>query len=353
MPDAVSITSSYSRIVARELKLQERDLPGLLAGTGLSRQVLMPGDETRLSWAQQIRVLENARNISVQDEFGLQVGRRLQPSVHGPIGYLALSSPDLITALKALRAYLPLRVGFTQLELEIRDDWIQCVLRITQGAGDGEMRLLHECFALLLQAVVESVLGRELHEGQFGFGFPTPSYADRYGEYLHSPISFGECNNYLRIPAALALATNAHGDADAYALARDMCQRLLDQVPASALSMGDRVRRLLLSQPAGSVTEEAVARALFVSRSTLARRLAGEGTGYRKIRENLYAELAARYLREGELAVEAIAALLGYHDTANFRRAFRRWYGVSPGVFRRSAAGSGEGSLSVSTTASI
>ena len=42
------ITSSYSRIIARELRLQERDLPALLRGTGLPLHVLQPGDQTRL-----------------------------------------------------------------------------------------------------------------------------------------------------------------------------------------------------------------------------------------------------------------------------------------------------------------
>ena len=56
--------------------------------------------------------------------------------------------------------------------------------------------------------------------------------------------------------------------------------------------------------------------------------------GYREIRDALFAELAASHLRQSELSVEAIAALLGYHDSANFRRAFRRWYGLSPSEFR-------------------
>ena len=45
--DGVFIPSSYSRITARELGLQERDLPRLLQGTGLAVDILMPGDETR------------------------------------------------------------------------------------------------------------------------------------------------------------------------------------------------------------------------------------------------------------------------------------------------------------------
>jgi AraC-like DNA-binding protein len=336
MPDAGYVTSSYSRIVARELNLHERDLPRLLAGTDLSRDVLlMPGDETRLSGEQQLRVLQNARRLSGNPDLGLRIGQQLQPSAHGPIGYLALSSPDLITALKALRDYLPLRIGFAQLNLEFCDEWMLCTLSISLRGEATEMRMLKECFALLLQSLVESLLGRQLNGAQFGFDFPQPEYAGCYHDYLHAPISFGEHSSFLRLPANLALQANAHGDPGSYALARDLCQRLLAQLPATALSVSDRVRRLLLSQPAGAVTEEGIARALFVSKRTLARRLASEDTGYRQIREDLYAELAANHLREGGLTVESIAILLGYHDTATFRRAFRRWYGVPPGEYRR------------------
>ena len=79
------------------------------------------------------------------------------------------------------------------------------------------------------------------------------------------------------------------------------------------------------------------ANALFVGKRTLARRLAREGSSYRAIREALLSQLAARHLRESDSSVEAVAALLGYYDAANFRRAFRRWYGVAPTAFRTAA----------------
>ena len=56
--DSYSIPSSYSRIVARELGLMERDLPRLLRGTGLSTDILLPGDETRMTGRQQLRILD-------------------------------------------------------------------------------------------------------------------------------------------------------------------------------------------------------------------------------------------------------------------------------------------------------
>jgi AraC-like DNA-binding protein len=101
------------------------------------------------------------------------------------------------------------------------------------------------------------------------------------------------------------------------------------------LSTADRVKHLLLSKTPGTITETDVARAMFVSKRTLARRLEKEGASYRGIREQLLSELASRHLRESKLTVESVATLLGYNDSAALRKAFHRWYGQSPSEFRK------------------
>ena len=78
-----------------------------------------------------------------------------------------------------------------------------------------------------------------------------------------------------------------------------------------------------------------MARSMYVSKRTLARRLKQEGSGYRQVREDILSDMAARHLLDDHLSVESIAAMLGYHDSANFRRAFRRWHGCSPQEYRR------------------
>jgi AraC-like DNA-binding protein len=341
----IFITSNYSRILARELRLQEKDLPSLLEGTGLAKEVLLPGDETQLSGAQQLRIIQNAREISGSPELGLRMGRQLQPATHGPIGYLALSSPDLMAALLALRDFLPLRIAIAQLGLDMSGPWLRCSLEIRITAPPDDKRMLAECFALLMQAVVESILGKRMEGVRLEFDFAAPGYHKLYKEYFRLPTHFSRSHNQMFIPIELAHTANTANDPGSYRLAQDMCQRLLDQVPANSLSMSNRVRRLLLSMPPGTASEEGIARALFVTKRTLARRLQQEGSGYRRIRETLFAELAARHLRESNLSVESIAALLGYHDSANFRRACRRWYGVSPQELRQRQ------SLDVSVTA--
>ena len=330
--------SVYSRILARVLHLQERDLPRLLHGTGLPTSILMPGDESQLTGLQQVQVLANAQQMESTPELGLLLGRQTQPSTFGPIGYLALSSPNLLAALEALRDFLPLRISVAKLSLDWDGDRLCCALNIDLDAPEEYLRILIECLALMVQAVIESVLGRPMLEGEFAFHFPRPDYSEMYDDYLHSPVLFAQRESCVRIPALLLQTENASGDLESYTRARNMCHQLLSVAPADSLSMIARVRRLLLSQLPVSMNEEEVASALFVCKRTLARRLAREGSSYRAIREELLSQLAARHLRESDSSVEAIAALLGYYDAANFRRAFRRWYGVAPTAFRATAS---------------
>lgn len=339
--DSYFIPSSYSRIVARELGLAERDLPTLLQGTGLSTDILLPGDETRLSDRQQLRILDNGGRILNVPEFGLRLGRRLDPSAHGPLGYLVLSSPDLITAMESLRDFLPARLSLVSIEVTLGEEWLRCELEIKVNANRDQRRVLQECFALTIQSLAESMLGRELHDARIELAHGRPSYQRIYRDYLHSPVVFDRDANVYSVPAELARAPNASGDSDSYAMAQALCLKLLEQVPVAALSTGIRVRRLLLSSTPGSVTETEVARAMFISKRTLARRLEKEGTSYRVIREKMLSELAARHLGESSLTVEAVAALLGYNDNAAFRKAFHRWYNMSPSAFRAGSVSKG------------
>ncbi len=74
---------------------------------------------------------------------------------------------------------------------------------------------------------------------------------------------------------------------------------------------------------------------MHVSERTLRRRLGAESTTFRATAEEVRDLLAREYLIETELTVADIAHLLGYSETVNFRRAFVRWNGVTPGAYRQ------------------
>lgn len=73
-----------------------------------------------------------------------------------------------------------------------------------------------------------------------------------------------------------------------------------------------------------------------MSTRTLIRRLREEGSQYQELLDQVRQELACWLLVHTELSIEAVAERLGYSDTSNFSRTFRRWLGMPPNAFRAS-----------------
>jgi AraC-like DNA-binding protein len=72
-----------------------------------------------------------------------------------------------------------------------------------------------------------------------------------------------------------------------------------------------------------------------LSSATFRRRLDEEQTSIKQIKEKCRRELAVEFLRHPALTLEEIAARLGFSDAGAFRRAFKRWTGVSPSDYRQ------------------
>ena len=71
-----------------------------------------------------------------------------------------------------------------------------------------------------------------------------------------------------------------------------------------------------------------------MSTRTLARRLAGEGTTFEELVDELRRSLALQYIKTPSISVSQIAWLLGYEGSTSFNHAFVRWTGRSPSVVR-------------------
>jgi AraC-like DNA-binding protein len=79
-----------------------------------------------------------------------------------------------------------------------------------------------------------------------------------------------------------------------------------------------------------------VAREMAVSVRTLQKRLEEEGVIFSDLYRDIRQRLAQKYLREN-YTVEQITYLLGFSEPSVFRKAFKKWSGVTPREYRESA----------------
>lgn len=166
------------------------------------------------------------------------------------------------------------------------------------------------------------------------FPYPPPGCVDSYDAVFGGQVEFDTLRATLLIDPTMLTASLPHANAMAAHLAEEQCRRLLEGHDAGRGLTG-RVRRLLLAEPGQLPALPRTASACGMSVRTLRRRLAAEGTSYRKVLEGVRRDLALRYLESTSLSLGEISSRLGYGDAAAFCHAFRRWTGHSPGTWRR------------------
>ncbi|WP_226576724.1 AraC family transcriptional regulator [Acuticoccus sediminis] len=110
-----------------------------------------------------------------------------------------------------------------------------------------------------------------------------------------------------------------------------------DFVPEIADTVSVTRRMIDLEREIGRHGIDATASRMGLTRRTLQRRLADQGTTYSAVAQDALWMHAIDLLGLEGMSVTETAARLGYSDLAKFSRAFRRWSGVPPSVWRRAA----------------
>ena len=156
-----------------------------------------------------------------------------------------------------------------------------------------------------------------------------------YEAFVNAPLTLDERYAELWIDPAILVAPVPQADPELSAYFTDVLSRAPTSLsPPDVL---DDVRRAIRDRIMfGTPAVEEVAKSLGVGARTLQRRLAERGIRFSDLVEETRRILAEAYLRRSELALAEVAYLLGYVEQASFFRAFRRWYGTTPDVYRRS-----------------
>jgi AraC-like DNA-binding protein len=210
------------------------------------------------------------------------------------------------------------------------------VIRFDEGVPLGEL------FPMVMDTIVVSLF----HVGRQLFGGRLPADIEvrlAYAERSHHALMRGQTVGRLlfdctwcevRFPLAWREQLIGTADPNMVRLAEEQCRHALQNLEQSEGLLG-RVRQLAsehLEQEGGL---ERVASALHMTPRTLRRRLQEVGTNYKTLVEELRERRARDLLAHSSHSVEQIAAMLGYGDPSNFGRAFRRWTGQSPTMWRQ------------------
>jgi len=156
---------------------------------------------------------------------------------------------------------------------------------------------------------------------------------EQYIDTFQAPVLWAKSENALYFDARVLAQPIPAGNEELATETGRIAERYLATLDPERVQ--DRVRKILLILlPSGEVDQEAVAKTLHRSVSSLQRQLRAEGASYRQILDETRVTLAQQFVREKRYSLGQIAYLLGFSDQANFSRAFKRWTGHTPTQFR-------------------
>jgi AraC-like DNA-binding protein len=305
----------------------------LVTNTRLSpRAVGQPG--THISAREYDQIVRNAYRLSNDPLLGLEHGRRMSIASHGFLGFAVMASETLGEGLSLAVRYAGTRTGLAR--IRFRQDQEHCALEIVRAAAlpDSFPFIAHNILSTLVTiarfltrnsdtlAPIMRLIESEQRPPAF------------YEQLLDCEVEFN-CDQYeLVLPkAALSLEVST-ANSVARHNAEQECERLLAEAPGENVDLASRVRTLLISY-GSNLSLDDVAERLRISPRSLNRQLAQLNTSYRKMVEEVRREQATKLLHNSSLKISEIAAELGYTDTSNFVRAFRKWMGITPLNYRK------------------
>jgi AraC-like DNA-binding protein len=326
------VSTIYARFITRELALSNDQIDQLLSGSSLDAKQLF--ELLEMPYRDFFDFLTKVSACYTDADLGLKVGQKLTPISFGELGSAILSAPNLLESLMMGADYIRLSAAYYDMRLSAKfDSLVIEFIELTDLSNTQQFQT--EVLILAVQNYIEALLGRPFIEGEYYFPYRQPKNTSMYPQYFHSAFAFNKKHASIKIPKHLIEIQSPFHNPELWKSYQIKLAKYLNNL----INLSENIFTHKISSalnaylpPLPSVEE--LANTLHMTDRTLNRRLKNEGTNFREIKNEVLKNHALFYLSESDLTVDAIACQLGYKDFSSFRRAFKKWQGMSPQKYR-------------------
>jgi len=325
--------TSWALLIWKQLQQEQLDAAAIFKQAGLN-PALLGDNNARYPVRAMYKLWCAAQAASGDSAFGFNVGREWGSTSFNALGFAWLASGSLEEGFYRLQRYSKLvnNALVTQFYRSdnnyyfkfdtaedpalvhhcARDAWLTAIIKMA--------RLLYgEAFT-----PVEVLLNGDNHD-QTG----------ALENYVRCPLVYQQVFNHIAIDVHTCEQQLPTADPEFALLSDQLLMTRLNQVDNT---LSNQVRHIIHQElPNGNLSEQVVADKLHMSSRSLQRKLNDEQTNYYLLLTDARKKLAQAYIRSTQLSLNEIAYLLGFNNQANFTRAFKSWFLLSPSHYRQTA----------------
>ncbi len=324
------------------IRRRGRDPRSLLERHGIDPQGIRDPDHY-LDCRSLAALFEDCSHAVNDPLFGLELAEIQDPEVYGCVTALCRAAPTVRHSVASFIDYIPVtHAPSVMLELIEGERTAEIRWNVAADLGLNDQ-------ANYQAALLNLKLLREVGGSNFRPSYVNLAVAARQRELSELSQRLGcrfnrtRSDNVIAFPAELL-------DQPVRSANRLLFRLLggyLEQVKAAArTTVADRVEDYVRgAMQSGHCCIERCAAKLDIPVRTLQAQLAEEGLRFSDILEQQRFEMARHYLEQQHLSLDDIADMLGYAEQSSFGRAFKRWTGLTPRLYRQQLGNRGRAAM--------
>lgn len=280
-------------------------------------------------------IIKKAYELSHCSWLGLMFGEHLSIANHGFLGYAAMTSPTLRTAIQTFLRFLTVRTGllcghFYDNQTPHHDTFVEFSLITCDPLIE---RFLTEIAIMHITRLCAFLTGESTSCVRIDVAYPKPCYQAYYTQLLHTNMMFDAPVTRVWFLTDALNASISFADDASYQQANTQLQTLANQLMEQN-DLPEKIKKILIKHECNKLSMPYVADKLCMTPRTLRRHLQRYQITYQELFDDVRCQKARELLTNNALSITEISFLLGFHDVSSFSKAFKHWTSQTPSEYR-------------------
>jgi AraC-like DNA-binding protein len=301
------------------------------------KKTVLASRETKVPLEYFYSIMAAAIEMTGDDYLGLHIGENADPGDLSVLGYIIASCRNLRESFEKLNKYSGIMGSTQRLSFKVEGDDAKLVWDSVKYFPDKCIRHsvdlnLSNTYKMILNIADEPVEAKEVW-----FNSEPPSDSHEYNRVFNCSLKFNQPAPALVFSRKTLEIPIKHSNPMLISLLEPYANGLLNEINEKDYFSKKISLRLFESIQGSNPTIRDVAKDLGMCVRVLQSKLKEEGVTFSELATNVRLEIAKSYLCENRYTIDDITYLIGFSEPSVFRRAFKRWTGMTPSQFRSSS----------------
>ena len=328
-PITVSVTVlSQMFLYLASLKV---DIDAFLRSLGVDPETVKSPD-AYIPIETYLLIQDEAANYVNDPYFGLHMGEFAEAGSWSILGYMMMNCKNLGEAFEKSSRYSRIIGNLIEARAELKFNRIKAIFFTPPHAP----KMSRHCFEATFSSSVRMMrnfTGVDINPLEVTFIYPEPESRSEYERIFHCPVHFGQKENTFTLAMSVVNTPILLANPGLLEYFEKYAQDFLADMDRQNEHARAVTKIILARMDDEALSINKVAKEMAVSVRTLQNRLKEEGVVFSELLTETRQRLAKKYLQEN-YTVEQITYLLGFSEPSVFRKAFKKWSGITPREYR-------------------